>query len=84
MFGEYDVGMRLSEFQRAVTDEFGEVYGASVVRDVVLDGLRDRTAKQALDEGVDARTVWEALCASMDVPRDRWYGVGRLDPRTGS
>ncbi|KAB1641875.1 DUF3046 domain-containing protein [Gulosibacter chungangensis] len=73
--------MRLSEFQRAVTDEFGEVYGASVVRDVVLDGLADRTAKQALDEGVDARTVWEALCVGMDIPKDRWYGVGRLDPR---
>lgn len=73
--------MRLSEFQRAVTDEFGEVYGASVVRDLVLDGLQDRTAKEALDAGVDARTVWESLCTSMGVPQERWYGVGRLDPR---
>ena len=76
--------MRLSEFQRAVTDEFGEVYGASVVRDVVLDGLQDRTAKEALDAGVDARTVWESLCAAMDVPKSRWYGMGRLDPRASS
>ncbi|MGO1544741.1 MAG: DUF3046 domain-containing protein [Gulosibacter sp.] len=74
--------MRLSEFQRAVADEFGDVYGASVVRDVVLDGLNDRTAKQALDDGVDARQVWEALCSGMDVPKERWYGVGRLDPRS--
>lgn len=73
--------MRLSEFHRAVTDEFGEAYGASVVRDVVLDRLGDRTAKQALAAGEDARAVWEALCAAMDVPRSRWYGVGRLDPR---
>ncbi|SJM70439.1 hypothetical protein FM112_15180 [Gulosibacter sp. 10] len=74
----------MSEFQRAVTDEFGEVYGESVVRDVVLDRLGDRTAKQALDAGEDARRVWEALCTAMDVPKDRWYGVGRLDPRRDS
>lgn len=74
------VGMRLSEFQRAVRDEFGEAYGTSVVRDVVLGPLGDRTAKQALDEGEDARDVWLALCDAMDVPRNRWYGVGLLPP----
>ncbi|RRJ87994.1 DUF3046 domain-containing protein [Gulosibacter macacae] len=73
--------MRTSEFQRAVADEFGAAYGATVVRDVVLDALADRTAQEALDAGEDPRRVWEALCAAMDVPRDRWYGVGRLDPR---
>ena len=72
--------MRVSEFQRAVADEFGSAYGATVVRDVVLGPLGDRTAAQALADGVDTRTVWEALCAAMDVPRERWYGVGRLDP----
>lgn len=72
--------MRLSEFQRAVRDEFGEAYGASVVRDVVIGALGDRSARQALDEGVAAREVWLALCAAMDVPRERWYGVGLIPP----
>lgn len=78
---KYDVRMRSSEFQRAVADEFGAAYGASIVKDVVLDALDDRTASEALAAGVDPRRVWEALCAAMDVPRSRWYGVGRLDPR---
>ena len=73
--------MRLSEFQRAVADEFGAAYGATIVKDVVIGALGDRTASQALEAGVDTRIVWEALCAAMDVPRERWYGVGRLDPR---
>jgi hypothetical protein len=73
--------MRLSEFQRAVRDEFGEAYGTSVVRDVVISALGDRTARQALDDGEDARSVWLAVCSAMDVPRERWYGVGLLDPK---
>ncbi|MFD2758776.1 DUF3046 domain-containing protein [Gulosibacter faecalis] len=73
--------MRLSEFQRAVRDEFGEAYGTSVVRDVVIGALGDRTARQALDDGEDARSVWLAVCSAMDVPRERWYGVGLLDPK---
>lgn len=72
--------MRLSEFQRAVRDEFGESYGASVVKDVVIGALGDRTARQALDDGEDAREVWLALCEAMDVPRNRWYGVGLIPP----
>lgn len=73
--------MRLSEFHRAVTDEFGAVYGASIVRDLTLGKLADRTAQQALDEGVDAREVWLALCDAMDVPASRRHGVGRIDPK---
>lgn len=73
--------MRVSEFHRAVADEFGAAYGASVVKDVVIGALGDRTAKEALDAGVDAREVWLALCDAMDVPAERRYGVGRLDPK---
>lgn len=73
--------MRVSEFHRAVADEFGAAYGASVVKDVVIGALGDRTAREALDAGVDAREVWLALCDAMDVPAERRYGVGRLDPK---
>lgn len=73
--------MRLSEFHRAVADEFGDVYGASIVRDLVISELGERTAADALAAGVDARDVWLALCAAMQVPASRRHGVGRLDPK---
>ena len=41
--------------------------------------LGERTADQALAAGVDAREVWLALCADLQVPRERWFG--RDDPR---
>jgi Protein of unknown function (DUF3046) len=73
--------VRRSEFDRAVAAEFGAVRGASLVSDLVLSSLGGRSPAEALDAGEGARTVWLALCASMDVPEDRRYGVGRLDPR---
>ena len=72
--------MRRSEFDRAVTDEFGPRGGALLV-DLVLSDLGDRTATQALDAGVPPREVWLALCAETDVPLERRYGAGRLQPR---
>ncbi len=72
--------MRRSEFQRAVADEFGS-RGGALISDLVLTPLGDRTAAQALDDGVAPRDVWLALCAEMDVPPTRWHGAGRLEPR---
>lgn len=72
--------MRRSEFDRAVRDEFG-ARGAYLVDDLVLGGAGDRTAAQALAAGEPTRDVWLALCAEMDVPPTRRYGVGRLEPR---
>lgn len=68
--------MRLSEFRRAVVDEFGESYGDALVRDLVLGDLGDLTAEQALARGVQARVVWRALCRACDVPESRQHGVG--------
>lgn len=78
--------MRLSEFRRAVTAEFGESYGAALLRDLVLDdlafnGLSDLTSEQALAAGVPPRTVWLALCRATDVPESRRHGVGMREPR---
>lgn len=73
--------MRRSEFIRAVSDEFGESRGATLLSDLVLGGLGGRTGAQALEEGVPPREIWLALCDAADVPDARRHGVGRLEPR---
>lgn len=65
-------GVRLTEFNERVVLRFGSVYGASVLVDHVLTGFDGRTAAQAIDDGVEPRDVWRALCADFDVPRDQW------------
>ncbi|WP_243076760.1 DUF3046 domain-containing protein [Microbacterium sp. SS28] len=72
--------MRRSEFERAVAAEFGPRASALLV-DLALPGVGDRTAAQAIAAGVPPRDVWLALCAEADVPLDRRYGAGRLEPR---
>jgi len=72
--------MRRSEFNRAVTDEFGD-RANTVVTDLFLARIGDRTASEAIAAGVDPREVWLALCEELDVPRERRYGAGRLEPR---
>lgn len=72
--------MRRSEFERAVSDEFG-ARGSSLLVDLNLHDLGDRTAREAMDAGVPPKDVWLALCAETDVPLQRRYGVGRLEPK---
>ena len=72
--------MKVSEFHRAVADEFGP-FGRVLVRDTVLVALGNRTAEEALEAGTPAREVWLALCAAQNVPRARWHGAGLPDPR---
>ncbi|HET7072530.1 MAG TPA: DUF3046 domain-containing protein, partial [Mycobacterium sp.] len=31
-----------------------------------------RTAARAIEDGVEPRDVWRALCVDFDVPRDQW------------
>ena len=66
------VDVRLTEFNELVTGQFGSVRGPSVLVDHVLTGCNGRTAAQAIEDGVDPRDVWRALCADFDVPRERW------------
>jgi len=72
--------MKLTEFRRAVDDEFGRM-APVLLRDTVVVALGNRTANEALASGVPAREVWLALCRAEDVPPARWYGAGRADPR---
>ena len=71
--------MRRSEFLRAVDDEFG-ARAPMLMGDLVLPGI-GLTAREALDKGVPPRDIWASLCEEMDVPVERRYGVGRLEPR---
>lgn len=72
--------MRRSEFNRAVSDEFG-LRGDALVVDLVLPAVGGRTAAEAMKAGVPPREVWLALCAETDVPLERRYGAGRLEPK---
>ena len=78
--GGYAGGMKHSEFTLAVSTEFGEHFGRTLVRDVVLDefGL---SAADALAAGNAPRNVWTALCHAMDVPEHRIHGAGRGEPK---
>jgi hypothetical protein len=73
--------MKLSEFQRAVVDEFGTQYGRALTSDLVLGEVGGRTAQQALDAGVPPREVWLALCRETGVPQSHWYGAGKPAPQ---
>ena len=72
--------MRRSEFDRAVSDEFG-ARASSLTVDLVLTAVGGRTAVEALEAGIPPREVWLALCQEMDVPPGRRYGAGRLEQR---
>ena len=64
--------MRLTEFNELVENQFGPVRAQSLLVDHVLTVFDGRTATQAIEDGVDPRDVWRALCADFDVPRDQW------------
>ena len=61
--------MRLTVFWDRMNQQFGEGYAESVAKDYVLAELGGRTVDQALADGVGAREVWQAVCATFDVPQ---------------
>ncbi|MGO3886282.1 MAG: DUF3046 domain-containing protein [Mycetocola sp.] len=76
--------MTLSEFKRAVADEFGQARGRVLCADLVLGALGGVTADEAIARGREPKRVWVALCDSMGVPVERRHGAGRPDPRPGA
>lgn len=52
-----------------MNQQFGEAYAQSVAKDYVIADLGGRTVEQALTEGVPAKRVWQAVCATFDVPQ---------------
>lgn len=71
--------VRLSRFWELMTDEFGAAYAHTLAGGQTLTTLSGRTPAEALEDGVDPRDVWEALCDHMDVPSARRLGVDRPD-----
>lgn len=59
--------MKHSEFTDALREVFGS-YGFSLAADLVLDGMDQRTADQALADGVDPQLVWDAICRTAELP----------------
>lgn len=60
--------MRLTVFWERMREQFGESYADSVAKDYVLASLGGRTADQALAEGIEVKTIWQAVCEAFDVP----------------
>jgi hypothetical protein len=58
----------MTEFWRRMERQFGPAYAESYARDQVLRELGGRTVREALDQGEDAKSVWRAVCAAVDVP----------------
>lgn len=63
--------MRITQFNELVFNEFGNS-GASMLIDHVLLEFKGSTGKQALEDGVNPREVWLALCRDFGVPPERW------------
>lgn len=66
--------MRTSDFWRLMDDEFGRAYSRTLAETLHLSGLGDRTASQALQAGIEPRTVWLSICEMQDVPEHRRLG----------
>jgi len=52
-------------------EQFGAAYAESFAREFVITDLGGRTVEQALAAGVDAKTVWRAVCVAVEVPPSR-------------
>lgn len=63
-----------------MAEEFGGAYAGVLMRDHWLAELGG-TPGDALERGVPARTIWEALCADLQVPEHRRYGRGLREVR---
>jgi hypothetical protein len=60
--------VRLTDFWDRMYQQFGAAYAESFATDVVIRELGGRTVKQALADGEEAKDVWRAVCAVVDVP----------------
>jgi hypothetical protein len=52
-------------------DEFGELRAATISADHVFAMLGGVTVDRAIDQGIDPRVVWQAVCEEFDVPNAR-------------
>ena len=60
--------MRHTEFWARMEHHLGPAYAPTWARSVVMASLDGRTAQQALDDGVAAKTVWRAVWEQLELP----------------
>ncbi|BDZ43885.1 hypothetical protein GCM10025865_31840 [Paraoerskovia sediminicola] len=72
--------MRYREFWQLVDEVFGASYGRVLAGDQTLGGLDSRTAAQAIEDGVEPREVWHALCDAMEIPEAQRWGHDHRRP----
>nr|WP_237464783.1 DUF3046 domain-containing protein [Leucobacter luti] len=70
----------MSEFRRACVEEFGAEYSGVLLRDHWIAAIGG-TPNEALERGLPAREVWQALCADLQVPLERRHGRGLRDAK---
>ncbi|MBC2681719.1 DUF3046 domain-containing protein [Corynebacterium sp. 4HC-13] len=66
--------MRRAEFDRLVDGEFGDSFGTWIASTHVLEAYGD-TPEKLIEQGVDLRDVWCALCDDFEVPPQRRLGA---------
>ncbi len=54
-----------------MVEEFGRIRADTLVQDLVLSSLGERTPNQALEAGWDPKQVWRVLCDAFEVPAER-------------
>jgi hypothetical protein len=72
--------VRLTEFWNRMGKQFGDAYAQSVAKDFVFDKLGGRTVEGALEDGMDAKIVWRAVCDTFKVPENlrlAWPAPGK-------
>ena len=72
--------MRLREVWQLVDEVLGSAHGRELTRELVLRRLDQRTAIQALDDNVEPRTVWHALCDELEIPENARWGADARRP----
>jgi len=59
--------VRLTEFWRRMDERFGAAYARSLAADYRVPQLGS-TIDEALAAGVEAKAVWQAVCAEFEMP----------------
>ncbi|MGW3472055.1 DUF3046 domain-containing protein [Saccharopolyspora sp. NPDC000995] len=63
--------MRHTAFRQRMAGEFGRVRAEMLAQDHVFSALGGRTVDQALEAGLSAKEVWQAVCEAFEVPAER-------------
>lgn len=72
--------MREREFWQLLDEVFGRAYGRALAHDQKLIQLNNVTVVEALESGVEPRTVWNVLCDQMEVPDAQRWGKDHVAP----